>query len=62
VSVPDLARSFGGAAEAYERGRPGYAEAALDAVGLSASAWAVGTTRSSTARIASSGSTATTRA
>jgi SAM-dependent methyltransferase len=34
VSVPDLARSFGSAAEAYERGRPGYAEAALDAVGL----------------------------
>ena len=29
-----LARSFGRAAEAYERGRPGYAEAALDAVGL----------------------------
>jgi SAM-dependent methyltransferase len=32
--VVDLARSFGRAAEAYERGRPGYAEAALDAVGL----------------------------
>ena len=30
----DLARSFESAAEAYERGRPGYAEAALDAVGL----------------------------
>jgi SAM-dependent methyltransferase len=29
-----LARSFGGVAEAYELGRPGYAEAALDAVGL----------------------------
>src|SRR5688500_15301327 len=29
-----LARSFGRAAEAYERGRPGYAEAALDAIGL----------------------------
>ena len=32
--MPDLAGSFGRAAEAYERGRPGYAEAALDAVGL----------------------------
>jgi SAM-dependent methyltransferase len=30
----DLAGSFGRAAEAYERGRPGYADAALDAVGL----------------------------
>ena len=33
-----LARSFERAAEAYERGRPGYAEAALDAVGLPADA------------------------
>jgi SAM-dependent methyltransferase len=32
--MPDLAGSFGRAAEEYERGRPGYAEAALDAVGL----------------------------
>jgi len=32
--MPDLADSFGRAAEAYERGRPGYAEAALDALGL----------------------------
>jgi SAM-dependent methyltransferase len=32
--VTDLAGSFGRSAEAYERGRPGYAEAALDAVGL----------------------------
>jgi len=32
--VTELARSFERAAEAYERGRPGYAEAALDAVGL----------------------------
>ena len=32
--MADLAGSFGRAAEAYERGRPGYAEAALDAVGL----------------------------
>jgi SAM-dependent methyltransferase len=32
--VADLAASFGRAAEAYERGRPGYAEAALDAVAL----------------------------
>lgn len=30
----ELARSFELAAEAYEHGRPGYAEAALDAVGL----------------------------
>jgi SAM-dependent methyltransferase len=38
VSAPtcdgELAASFGRAAEAYERGRPGYAEEALDAVGL----------------------------
>jgi len=32
--MPDLAGSFGRTAEAYERGRPGYAEEALDAVGL----------------------------
>jgi SAM-dependent methyltransferase len=32
--LSELARSFERAAEAYERGRPGYAEAALDAVGL----------------------------
>src|SRR6187402_2579388 len=32
--MSELARSFGLAAEEYERGRPGYAEAALDAVGL----------------------------
>jgi len=32
--LSELARSFGLAAEAYERGRPGYADAALDAVGL----------------------------
>jgi SAM-dependent methyltransferase len=32
--MSDLAGSFGRAAEEYERGRPGYAEAALDAVGL----------------------------
>jgi SAM-dependent methyltransferase len=32
--VPDLAGSFGRSAEEYELGRPGYAEAALDAVGL----------------------------
>lgn len=32
--MADLARSFERAAEAYERGRPGYADAALDAVGL----------------------------
>ena len=30
----DLAASFGRSAQAYERGRPGYAEEALDAVGL----------------------------
>ncbi|NUT56608.1 MAG: class I SAM-dependent methyltransferase [Thermoleophilia bacterium] len=34
--MTDLAGSFGRAAEAYERGRPGYAEAALDALGLPA--------------------------
>ena len=32
--MTDLAGSFGRSAEAYERGRPGYAEAALDAAGL----------------------------
>ena len=32
--MPDLAESFGRAAEEYELGRPGYAEAAIDAVGL----------------------------
>ena len=32
--MADLAASFGRAAEDYELGRPGYAEAALDAVGL----------------------------
>lgn len=32
--MTELALSFERAAEAYERGRPGYAEAALDAVGL----------------------------
>ena len=32
--MTDLAGSFGRTAEEYERGRPGYAEAALDAVGL----------------------------
>jgi SAM-dependent methyltransferase len=36
--MPELARSFGRAAEEYERGRPGYAEAALDAVGLAGDA------------------------
>ena len=36
--MTELARSFESAAEAYERGRPGYAEAALDAVGLPAEA------------------------
>lgn len=36
--MTDLARSFERAAEEYERGRPGYAEAALDAVGLPADA------------------------
>jgi SAM-dependent methyltransferase len=35
---PDFAGSFDRAAEAYERGRPGYAEAALDELGLPASA------------------------
>ena len=34
----ELARSFGRAAEEYELGRPGYAAAALDAVGLASSA------------------------
>ena len=34
----DFARSFDRAAEDYERGRPGYAEAALDALGLPADA------------------------
>jgi SAM-dependent methyltransferase len=34
----DFARSFDRAAEEYERGRPGYAEAALDALGLPADA------------------------
>jgi len=32
--VTDLAGSFGRSAEAYERGRPGYAEVAIDAIGL----------------------------
>ena len=32
--MSELARSFEHTAEAYERGRPGYAEAALDALGL----------------------------
>jgi SAM-dependent methyltransferase len=32
--LSELARSFEHTAEAYERGRPGYAEAALDALGL----------------------------
>jgi SAM-dependent methyltransferase len=32
--MPDLAGSFGSSAEEYERGRPGYADAALDAVDL----------------------------
>lgn len=32
--MPDFATSFDRAAEDYERGRPGYAEAALDALGL----------------------------
>jgi SAM-dependent methyltransferase len=36
--MTELARSFGRAAEEYELGRPGYAEAALDAVGLPADA------------------------
>jgi SAM-dependent methyltransferase len=36
--VSELARSFERAAAEYERGRPGYAEAALDAVGLPADA------------------------
>ena len=36
--MSELASSFERAAEAYERGRPGYAEAALDAVALSADA------------------------
>ena len=33
--MSELARSFERAAEAYERGRPGYAEAALDALEFS---------------------------
>lgn len=32
--MSELGRSFGRAAEAYERGRPGYPEAAIDALGL----------------------------
>ncbi len=32
--MSDLARSFERTAESYERGRPGYAEAAIDALGL----------------------------
>jgi SAM-dependent methyltransferase len=36
--MTELARSFDHAAAEYERGRPGYAEAALDAVGLPADA------------------------
>ena len=36
--MSELARSFGRVAEAYERGRPGYAEAAIDALGLPADA------------------------
>ena len=36
--MTELAESFARAAEEYERGRPGYAEAALDAVGLPADA------------------------
>ncbi|MEO5576999.1 MAG: class I SAM-dependent methyltransferase, partial [Gaiellaceae bacterium] len=36
--MSELASSFGRAAEEYEQGRPGYAEAALDAVGLAADA------------------------
>jgi SAM-dependent methyltransferase len=36
--MTDLARSFERTAEAYERGRPGYAEAALDALDLPADA------------------------
>jgi len=36
--VTDLAASFGRSPEAYERGRPGYAEAAIGAVGLPPSA------------------------
>jgi len=34
--MSELARSFERAADAYELGRPGYAEAAIDAVGLAA--------------------------
>jgi SAM-dependent methyltransferase len=34
--MTDFARSFDRAADEYERGRPGYAEAALDALGLPA--------------------------
>ena len=36
--MTELARSFERTAEAYERGRPGYADAAIDALGLSADA------------------------
>ena len=36
--MTDFARSFDRAAEDYERGRPGYAEAALDSLGLPADA------------------------
>ena len=36
--MSELARSFEHTAEAYERGRPGYAEAALDALDLPADA------------------------
>lgn len=36
--MPDFARSFDRAAEEYERGRPGYAETALDALDLPAEA------------------------
>ena len=36
--MADLARSFGRWAEEYELGRPGYADAAIDAVGLPADA------------------------
>jgi SAM-dependent methyltransferase len=36
--LSELARSFEHTAEAYERGRPGYAEAALDALALSSDA------------------------
>jgi SAM-dependent methyltransferase len=36
--LSELARSFGRVVEEYERGRPGYADAALDEVGLPATA------------------------